>query len=576
MLSKLTCLSLAILLSVWASPAQALIPLPDENGQYTTDAAGNLIVNPDFSLSNLPRFNTSGSFQADQTTINLLGYDPSRTWSAGDRPVDVMLYGDLTAYGLSGMTLEQINGSLNQEIPLSELKLLEKMSLNDLVKVVPRLKTRSVKEVKPIADILPKELQNIDIARVLDDDISGLAKELRRNNIDQLKELLKEQLLDNQQLTVIGISEGIDITTEGIINDLRLENPLLTINQTAIANQAKAHIDQQLTQAEAQLRTEIDEQIKNFYKQPQEEVNTYIQQTIAKHQQQIEQIVESSKAQITQSIKSQIAEELNLTQLNIIDQKLASYKEAVTGFVTDTTTNITLELSKTVGIEFAKTEELAQKIPDELGDLTLDRLNLSSYTINDIPGIEKTPINKFKNYQNKSISSVPGIAELPAGRYPQMPTFGGGLGRIDLVFSQAEQFAERAISGSAKEGFNNTYCYANNSENGGCAHIELTGSINSGLQWVSGDSQKVRGGKGFLAMYKGGKEPTGRLPFIESPFKMVLRNNNELTDTTQLYLAMQFCVTVPFSGKACTPHNVVEIPLMDYRVGDWIYLGINL
>ena len=43
--------------------------------------------------------------------------------------------------------------------------------------------------------------------------------------------------------------------------------------------------------------------------------------------------------------------------------------------------------------------------------------------------------------------------------------------------------------------------------------------------------------------YKGGKEPTGRLPAYKSPFKMVLRNNDEATDTADLYLALQICVT---------------------------------
>ena len=53
------------------------------------------------------------------------------------------------------------------------------------------------------------------------------------------------------------------------------------------------------------------------------------------------------------------------------------------------------------------------------------------------------------------------------------------------------------------------------------------------------------------------KKPTGRLPAYGSPWKMVLRNNNEQTDITELDKARQFCYVDVFGVEHCTPHNIL-------------------
>lgn len=144
------------------------------------------------------------------------------------------------------------------------------------------------------------------------------------------------------------------------------------------------------------------------------------------------------------------------------------------------------------------------------------------------------------------------------------------------MLSEAEKFTDRTISGSLRENFTDTHCQSSKSLNGGCAHIELAGpfAFNRGKQWVSGDSQKVKGGRNLLKNFGGGKEPTGRLPFRGSTLKMVLRNNNEQRDTTKMYLALQICFRDPLGTKHCTPHNILEFPLHTFKVGDFILLGI--
>lgn len=137
--------------------------------------------------------------------------------------------------------------------------------------------------------------------------------------------------------------------------------------------------------------------------------------------------------------------------------------------------------------------------------------------------------------------------------------------QIDIAFSEAEYDVNRTISGSYQEGFN-VPC------TGGCAHIELGGhSLFLGQQWVSGNSQKVRGGFGVLGSMFDGVEPTGRHPY-GSQYKVVIGDINESTGTVELELYYRVCDRHKID-LGCSPYGIGPFPFMTLQEQDLIFLG---
>ena len=253
------------------------------------------------------------------------------------------------------------------------------------------------------------------------------------------------------------------------------------------------------------------------------------------------------------------------TSINDLQQVTAEY---LTVTVNEITNQVKDFIREKVG-NLAK--DIGKQIIGDIGDIVLSNYDLSSYTIADIPGLAETPIYRFPGFENLNISQIPNLASLPFQLYPNFPQYDAvGFALVDLVLGEAEQYAERSISGGNRVGI------ANCNDGSSCAHIELGGPLptTAGRQWVSGDSQRVKGGKNLLKWVGGGKEPTGRLPFNNPPFKMVLRNNSETQDTVALTLAFRYCFS-SWGIRHCTPYNLFEIPLHTFRVGDYIYLGVD-
>jgi hypothetical protein len=141
-----------------------------------------------------------------------------------------------------------------------------------------------------------------------------------------------------------------------------------------------------------------------------------------------------------------------------------------------------------------------------------------------------------------------------------------GMAQIDIAFGASENYANRTISGSYQEGFSQP-CTGN------CAHIELGGnSLMLGQQWVSGNSQKVRGGFGALGSMFGGVEPTGRHPY-GSQYKVVIGDINESTGTVELQLWYRICDRSPVD-LGCSPYGIGPYPFMTLKEQDWIFVGL--
>ncbi|MBW4435205.1 MAG: hypothetical protein KME28_26710 [Pelatocladus maniniholoensis HA4357-MV3] len=213
--------------------------------------------------------------------------------------------------------------------------------------------------------------------------------------------------------------------------------------------------------------------------------------------------------------------------------------------------------------------ELIQQNPD-LKDIELGEIDLSKYKLSSIPGIEKTLLKKFTNWQNATISKVPGLNEVSFNNFPIIPIPQGDIiGKVDLPLKEVENNRQRSISGSYQEGFN-VPCSQN------CAHIELSGQEGlTGAQWMSGKFQNVRGGYGILGKLNGGKEPTGRHPFGKA-FKQVIWDVNEKDGSITTAMFFRICKRSSFVNFGCSPYFIGPFPFLPYKEKSYIFIGTPL
>ena len=227
-------------------------------------------------------------------------------------------------------------------------------------------------------------------------------------------------------------------------------------------------------------------------------------------------------------------------------------------------------LFKGVGIGENQTiGELIEQNP-ELKEIELGEIDLSKYNLTSIPGIEKAQLKEFSNWQNATISKVPGLNKVSFNNFPiAIAPQGNIVGQVDLPLKEVENNRQRSISGSYQEAFN-VPCSTN------CAHIELSGVGGlTGAQWMSGKFQEVRGGYGILGRLNGGKEPTGRHPFGKV-FKQVVWDINEADGSITTAMFFRFCKHSLFVDFGCSPYFIGPFPFLPYKEKSYIFLGTPL
>jgi hypothetical protein len=205
-----------------------------------------------------------------------------------------------------------------------------------------------------------------------------------------------------------------------------------------------------------------------------------------------------------------------------------------------------------------------------LGNLQLNEIDLSQFSISAIPGISQAAIGNFADWGSSFVADIPGLGNVPLGQMPNPATLAGtAVARIDGIWGTAESRRYQTVTGSYQDGFS-VPCEEN------CAYLELDDLENAGRnlrgswegqQWISGKYQQVNGGEGCLRFLNGGKEPTGRHPF-GSGFKVVVMEPDEATDSVDTALYFRI---VSFCGKS--PYFIGPFPFLDYRRDDWIFLG---
>jgi hypothetical protein len=201
-------------------------------------------------------------------------------------------------------------------------------------------------------------------------------------------------------------------------------------------------------------------------------------------------------------------------------------------------------------------------LPNELKQ-TFD---LSKYGIASIPGLLETPLSQFKNFGQSYINQIPGLKDVPFSNFLNIGSlFNGVIGTTDVVYGKKEAHRLNTVTGSDVEGFQVPCAQSS------CQYIELSG-IPHGKQWISGNSQQVRGGHGPLAALNGGMEPTGRLPYGPA-FKVVMLDSKESKGTADFGLYFRITADIPFVGFSASPYFIGPIPWLPTKEKSPIFLG---
>ncbi|MEG3437877.1 hypothetical protein V0288_12185 [Pannus brasiliensis CCIBt3594] len=109
----------------------------------------------------IPAVEKAGSLDLSSLAREL-GYDPSRSWDAGDRITSILMLGDLAeATDLPSRSLQSILdrvGLSPGSLSLADFGAIDKQTLKTLVKAIPDLADLSLGDVAPFYDLVEKEL----------------------------------------------------------------------------------------------------------------------------------------------------------------------------------------------------------------------------------------------------------------------------------------------------------------------------------------------------------------------------------------------------------------------------------
>lgn len=192
-------------------------------------------------------------------------------------------------------------------------------------------------------------------------------------------------------------------------------------------------------------------------------------------------------------------------------------------------------------------------------------------TVSDVPAIGELKLKKFPDINDRSISSIPFIDEVPLDKLDKdIGNTPAAIVRLDQLYGSPEGHTFDTISGAGD--CPGVGSIPEDCSGGNCPHTEtfLPGNILPG-RWVSGKAQEVEGGCGPLKVVGGGKEPTGRVPFSDK-IKLVFWDIKDPEDRVETRIFFRVCKTIPFSGRTCTPFNIPPggIPFVTFNRDNYV------
>jgi len=141
----------------------------DEIPTITRTFDGRVFKIPDFNRLNwdsMPPASAPGYMEVPPSITKQLGFDPSRSWKAGQKPASYTMLSDADeAFGLGKLSLQDIaklqvsdspmNGDSSPDaLTLANFGVIKKQTISTLLKAIPQLGNLDVSEVSPIRDLL--------------------------------------------------------------------------------------------------------------------------------------------------------------------------------------------------------------------------------------------------------------------------------------------------------------------------------------------------------------------------------------------------------------------------------------
>jgi hypothetical protein len=146
-------------------PEKIVAAQPIPRGQFHVPAyESNGALLPDWeniTFRAFPAAEEGGVLDLSELT-EVLGYDASRSWSAGDSITSIVMLGDLAeSTALPSLSLNNILNSVglsSRSFNLSNFGVVKNQTFRSLVESVPRLSNFSLRDVRPLYDLVARQL----------------------------------------------------------------------------------------------------------------------------------------------------------------------------------------------------------------------------------------------------------------------------------------------------------------------------------------------------------------------------------------------------------------------------------
>lgn len=483
-----------------------------------------------------------------------MGYDPSRAWSKGSTPDEILKIGDLQQskfLSIGQMSLREIAakaGTSIDTIPLSQIALVRNMTVGELYQAYPKLRNVPLREIPFLARTLAGVAQN--------------PEQLGQQALDLgSQRALRELTAVDPRFANVPLGSIVRGDWDGVLSQSQ-------------AGAAKVAV-QQITKIHPEL---VNVPVADILNGNLGQVGRKVLDTAEKALLEglgrnptykgipVLQLAEGdwggtlSKVQQTQ-LKGVVKDFPEIAQLPI-DKAFPIADGVIAGDWKTIAQQTILE-----GLDLTG-EDIFKAIP-ELKNMPLGALPIKNLSVASLPGLVERPLETLPNIAGKYVSELPGLSEVPVNKLPVdfalSALLGDLFGRLDIAYAgPVETPITNVLSGGTKDQeFKPEPCQEKR-----CAHFELDNTDGggppgnlSGKAWVEGKAQSVPGGKGFLSAINGGKEPTG-VPVwgTEAHVKLSLEDIKEgesgKPSTARVWANFQFCISVPFLGEQCSPHFI--------------------
>lgn len=509
------------------------------------------------SFSQLTPANKPGAFQLptqyQASVLRQLGYNPSRAWALGATPDQILKIGDLQQsryFKIGEMTLREIaarSGTSIDQIPLSQMALVQSMTVGELYQLYPQLNNVPLKDISFLTKTMTAAGNSQQVRQVAMDVASQRA-------LQTLTTL--DPRLGNVPLTSIIRGDWDQVLSDSKAAGAKLAAKELTKLHPELANLPLTDIlngnwRQAGTQA---LNVAQKVLLQDLGQNPALKGIPVLQLTQGDWGSTI------SQAQQTQ-LSRLLKQYPDIAQLPI-DKAFPMANGVITGDWQSISNQALQQGLRLTG------EELFTAVP-QLKNMPLGALPLNRLSIKSLPGLADRPLKTLPNVAEKYVAELPGLSQVPVNKLPidfvLSALMGDLFGRLDIAYAGAtETPVTNVVTGGTKDQtFTPEPCQEKR-----CAHFELdnlhgggpAGSL-SGKAWVEGKAQKVEGGKGFLRTINGGKEPTG-VPVwgtdahVKLSLEDIEEGGNGKPSSARVWANFQFCISVPFLGEQCSPHFI--------------------